>query len=150
MKKKAVGLIVCMTILAMTPTLVLAAAQKVDLVPCPINYPNPDDLPPGGGFVIFNNPAGEDHNLVVTVSLKKVEPKTEYDIYLFVDGAWYDGAKVGTIKTNVMGNANFHMNGLLTEGEHVLALDITKKGSLADVYETPGIHQGQGTLMVFE
>jgi len=139
-----------MAILAMTPALVLAAAQKVDLVPCPINYPNPEALPPGGGFVIFNNPVGEDHNLLVTVSVKKVQPKTEYDIYLFVDDEWYNGAKLGTVKTNVMGNANFHIKGMLPEGEHVLALDITKKGSGADVYETPGIHELQGTLMVFE
>lgn len=150
MKRITVGLVVCMAMLVMTSALVLAAAQKVDLVPCPINYPGPDGLPPGRGFVIFNNPAGEDHNLVVTVSLKGVEPKTEYDIYLFVDGVWYDGAKVGTIKTNTKGNANFHMEGILLEGSHILALDVTKEGSLADVYETPGIHQGQGTLMIFE
>ncbi len=150
MKKLAVGLLACMVVLAVTSTLVLAAAQKVELVACPFNYPDPEALPPGGGFVIFNNSAGENHNLEMTVSLKGLEPKTEYDIYLFVDGAWFDGAKAGTVTTNGKGNVNFHLNALLGAGEHVLALDVTKAESSADVFETPGIHEGQGTLLIFE
>jgi len=150
MKKTAVGLVFFMAMVALTAGAVLAAAQKVDLVPCPINFPSGTEPPPGGGFVIFNNPRGTNHNLEVTVSLKAVEPNTSYDIYVFVDGTWFNGAKVGTIKTNPRGNANFHLDALLNEGDHVLALDVTETGSTNDVYETPGIHQDQGTLMVFE
>jgi hypothetical protein len=122
----------------------------VDLVPCPINYPDPANVPPGGGFVVFNNSSGDCHNLEVTVSLKGVEPKTAYDIYLFVDGSWHNGAKAGTITTNKRGNANFHMNTLVAGGERILAIDITKEGSMADVYETPDIHSGGGTAMTFK
>jgi hypothetical protein len=150
MKKLVVGLLACVAVLAVTSALVLAAAQKVELVACPINYPAPDSLPPGHGFVIFNNPAGENHNLEMTISLKGLEPNTEYDLYLFVDGAWFNGAKAGTVTTNRKGNANFHVNALLDEGEYVLGLDVTKKDSFSDVFETPGIHEGQGTLMIFE
>jgi len=150
MKKTAVGLVFFMAMLAMTSGAVLAAAQKVVLVPCPINYPGPN-FPPGGGFVIFNNPKGADHNLEVTVSLKGVTPSTEYDIYLFIDQGG-TGEKIGTLKTNPKGNANFHINGLLEEGTHVLAIDITLKGSGADVYETSGIHDVpmEGPSMTFK
>jgi len=41
-----------MAILAMTPALVLAAAQKIDLVPHKLPR---SPIPPGGGFVISNN-----------------------------------------------------------------------------------------------
>ena len=150
MKRIGVGLAVGLVILAMTSVIVFAAAQKVNLVPCPVNYPPGSSSPPGGGFVIFNNPKGMNVNLVVTVSLKGVEPKTSYDIYVFVDNAWLNATKAGTIKTNAQGNANFHLNALLTKGEHILALDVTKAGSGSDAYETPGIHQGQGTLMIFK
>lgn len=154
MKRIAIALVTCVVIVSMTAAPVLAAAQKVELEECPLNYPNcevdPATCPPGGGFVIYNNPAGEGHNLELTVSLKGVEPNTAYDIYFFVDGVWYDGAKIATVITNPKGNANFHISGLLSEGQHVLAIDVTKEGSFADVYETPGIHANQGTLMTFE
>lgn len=132
--------------------LAVAKAVKVELVPCPINYPDPENLPPGGGFVIFNDSAGAGHNLELTVSLKGVEPDTAYDIYLFVDGGWYAGEKAGTVTTNKRGNANFHMNALIEEGEHTLAIDVTKEGSGSDVYETPGIHDKPmgGTVMTFK
>jgi hypothetical protein len=138
-----------MAMIAIASMFVWAAAQKVDLIPCPINYPDPANLPPGGGFVIFNNPAAADNNLDVTISLKGVEPQTDYDLYLFVDGAWYNGAKLGTITTNIKGNATFHINGLLSPGLHILAFDVTAAGSGADIYETPGIHQTQGIIMTF-
>jgi hypothetical protein len=148
MKKLAIVLALCLMMFVVTAVPVLAAAQKVDLVLCPINYPTGGDVgalngtapPPGGGFVVFNNSAGTNHNLEVTVSLKGVMPNTAYDIYLFTDNAWYAGAKAGTVTTNGQGNANFHMNGLVDKGTHYLAIDVTYEGSLADVYETTGIH----------
>ena len=147
MKKIMVGVVVGLAILTIMAALGFAAAQKVNLVPCTVTYPAGSTPPPGGGFVIFNNTRGVSVNLVVTVSLKGVEPKTSYDIYLFVDNV---ATKVGTITTNPRGNANFHLNTLLTKGQHILALDVTKAGSGADVYETPGIHAAQGTVMIFK
>jgi hypothetical protein len=145
---RAMKKILLLTIaLVLIPALVFAAAQKVELVACPSNYPSGLS---GGGFVIFNNSAGEKHNLEMVVSLKRVEPKTKYDIYLFVDGVWFKGAKVGSVTTNPAGNVNFQFNALLEEGSHVLALDVTKEGLFDDVFETPGIHVGQGTLLIFE
>ena len=151
MMKKTV-LICVATVVLCVAGIALAKAVKLDLVPCPINYPDPGNLPPGGGFVVLNNSSGDCHNLELTVSLKGVEPNTTYDIYLFVDGSWYAGAKAGTVTTNKRGNANFHMNGLIAEGEHTLAIDITKEGSLADVYETSGIHDIPmgGAVMTFK
>jgi len=160
MKKLIIALALCLAMLGVMAGPVLAAAQKVNLVLCPINYPSGSGITaqnggapppaPGGGFVVFNNSAGSNHNLEVTVSLKDVEPNTSYDIYVFVDGAWYAGAKAGTTTTNPSGNANFHINGLLSTGTHVLAIDVTYEGSFADVYETPGIHEGEGTHMTFK
>jgi hypothetical protein len=149
MKKITTSLLVCLAITAIASVLAFAAAQKVDFVPCPINYPDSITLPLGGGFVIYNNPAGSDHNLDVTVSLKGVERNTAYDLYLFVDDDWYNGAKVGTVTTNRQGNATFHMNGLLSPGIHVLTFDVTLAGTFADIYETPGIHQSEGVSMNF-
>ncbi|MHC4627173.1 MAG: hypothetical protein ACYTDV_09360 [Planctomycetota bacterium] len=145
------SLLICLTAVVLCVAgVALAKAVKVELEPCPINYPDPENLPPGGASVVFNNSAGAGHNLELTVSLKGVEAGTAYDIYLFVDGGWHDGAKAGTVTTNKRGNANFHLNTLLEKGEHTLAIDVTKEGSGADVYETPGIHSGDGTVMTFK
>jgi len=149
MKKLTIAIVLCLVVFAMIAMPALAAAQKVALVACPINYPAGSEQPPGGGFVVFNNSAGP-NNLEVTVSLKGVEPGVTYDVYLFVDGAWYDGALAGTITTNVQGNANFHMNGLLEPGEHTLAIDIVYTDTGADIYETPDIHSGGGAVMTFK
>jgi hypothetical protein len=150
MKKMALMSAICITVVAITTGIVLTAAQKVDLVPCPYNYLGPT-FPPGGAFVIFNNGDEGDYNLEVRVSLKAVEPYTAYDIHLFVDGSYY--GFLGTVSTNKKGNTNLQQNALLSEGGHILAIDITKFESGLDVYETPGIHEpppGQGTYMIFK
>ena len=123
---------------------------KVDLIPCPINYPDPKYPPLGGGFVIFRNSSGTGNNFEMIVSLIGVEPDTPYDIYLFVDGGWYNGTLVGTITTSTDGNADFYMSGPLTPGSHILALDVVYEGFTSDIYETPDIHSGGGTTMIFE
>ena len=138
-----VALLVCLVAVPV----VMAAAQKANLVPCPINYPTTP--PPGGGFVVFNNSAGPD-NLEMTVALKGVKPNTDYDIYIFVDGAWLNGALSGTVTSNEQGNANFHLNTAVTSGTHTLNIDVTLKGSGLDVYELPGIHIGGGVTMTFK
>jgi hypothetical protein len=128
----------------------MAAAQKVDLVACPLNYPGATQ-PPGGAFVVFNNSAGP-NNLEMTVALKGVLPSTEYDIYLGVD-SWGTPGKVGTVLTNPKGNANFHLNTAVgVSAEHTLAVDITLKGSGSDIYETEGIHAGPmgGVVLTFK
>jgi hypothetical protein len=147
MKKLVFIIVTGMVLVGLMAAPVIAAAQKVDLVKCPYNYPG-QTSPPGGAFVIFNNSAGP-NNLELTVALKGVLPNTEYDIYLGVD-TWGTPGKIGTITTNNKGNANFHMNRMVTAGTHTLALDITLKGSGADIYETPGIHNGGGTVLTFK
>ena len=127
--------------------------QEVALVPCPINYPAGSPQPPGGGFVIFNNSNGVDHNLELTASLTKIAPNTEYDLYLYVDNNDSPYEKLGTVLTNKAGNATFHQNLLLPvipQGQtRYLSFNVTKKGSGRDIYETPGIHDAKGTVLYF-
>jgi hypothetical protein len=148
MKRQVVVVATVLALVALIVVPVIAAAQKAGLVPCPINYPGPT-LPPGGGFVVFNNSAGP-NNLEMTLSLKGVSPNADYDIYVFVDGAWLGGDKVGTVTTNKQGNANLHLNAAVSTGSHVLNVDVTSAGSFADVYELPGIHTGDGVTMDFK
>ena len=89
----------------------------------------------GGGFVVFNNSAGP-NNLELTVALKGAPADATYDIYLFVDGAWYNGAPVGTVTTNKQGNANFHINVALTSGTQALAVDVALPVSGSDQFLT--------------
>jgi len=147
--EKVIYIRLVLLMVVVSATMVCGKAQKVDLVPCPMNYPE-TPYPPGGGFVIFNNSSGTDHNLELTVSLKGVEANTEYDIYLFVDGVGTYPVPQGSVTSNKKGNVNFHMNVLLAPGEHTLALDVTLVGSGDDVYETPGIHSGEGTVLEFK
>jgi hypothetical protein len=127
-----------LALVALLAVPVMAAAQKVTLVPCPFNYGSGETPPPGSVFVIFNNSAGA-KNLQITVSLKRALPNTEYDIYLGVDN-WGTPGKIGTVKTNRQGNGNFHLNTKVARGTRVLNVDITLAGSDADIYELPGIH----------
>jgi hypothetical protein len=148
-KKASVAVLLGAASIVVISVFAFAATQRIDLIPCPINYSDLDNPPPGRAFVIYNNPAGSDHNLTVTVSLKGVEPDVAYDLYLFVDGVWYDGKPAGTLTTNRQGNGTFHMNGLLPPGPHVLSFDVTLAGSTSDIYESPGIHEVEGVLMTF-
>ena len=114
---------------------------KVDLIPCPYNYPDPDNPPPGKVFVIFCNSLGTGYNFEMTVSLIGVKSLTEYDLHLSVTdtGGWSPN-KVGTIETDGSGNAIFNMSGSLVPGQYTLGVDITLKGSGSDIYETLGVH----------
>jgi hypothetical protein len=139
MRKTILEVAVVLAVVALIAVPVTAAAQKANLVPCPLNYPDGVTPPPGGGFVIFNNTSGP-NNLVMTLSLKGVQPNTEYDIYLGVD-TWGTPGKVGTVKTNRQGNASFHLNTAVSRpGAHTLNVDVTLKDSGSDIYELPGIH----------
>ena len=113
---------------------------KVDLIACPYNYPGPD-YPPGEVFVIFCNSSGIGYNFEMKVFLIGVEPLTEYDIYLSVtEGGGWSANKVGTFKSDESGNYIFYTSDLLGPGLRTLGVDITKKGSGADIYETLGVH----------
>ena len=116
MKKLIIASALCLLMVAIIAVPALAAAQKVDLAPAYASLP-------GGGFVVFNNSAGP-NNLEVTVALKGVPAGATYDIFLFVDGAWYNGAPIGTVTTNKQGNANFHANLVLDPGTYELAIDV--------------------------
>jgi hypothetical protein len=136
MKRLAVVLGTCLLMVTVLATPVLGAAQKVALVPCASELasgcaPNSEPLG-GGGFVVFNNSAGE-NNLVLTVALKKVTPETAYDIYLFVDQT-ATGTKLGTVMTNEVGNATFHMNTKVALGTHALGIDVVYENTGSDLY----------------
>ncbi len=150
MKRTVIEIALVLTIAVAVAVPVMAAAQKVSLVACPINYPDGVTPPPGGGFVIFNNTSGR-NNLVMTLALKGVEPDTAYDIYLGVD-TWGTPGKVGTVTTDAEGNANFHLNTSVAPGTHTLNVDVTLSGSGSDIYELPGIHDSPmgGVTMTFK
>jgi hypothetical protein len=99
----------------------------------------------GGGTVIFNNSSGP-NNLEVTVQLKAAPAATTYAVYLFVDGAWYGGAPVGTMATNGAGNATFHINVHVSTGAHALAVDVAVPVTGADQYLT----SPWGTVVMFK
>ena len=144
MRRLASALVLGMLVGGLVATPVLAKADKVDLVPI--------TGVPGGGAVIFNNSSGPD-NLQVTVQLKKVTPDFTFDVYLFIDGVWYGGAPVGTITTNGVGNATFHMNAQVAAGGHHVAVDVALPGSGADQYLAPAFTPPQATwgiLMTFK
>ena len=129
MKKTIITVALVLALVAAIAVPVMAAAQKVALTPIPGLS--------GGGFVIFNNSAGP-NNLEVTVALKGAPANATYDIYLFVDGSWYNGAPVGTVTTNKQGNANFHINVAVDPGEtHDLDVDVALPVTGADQFLTP-------------
>ena len=144
MKRLASALVLSLLLVGLTAGPALAKAEKTDLVTYgPVVYG------PVVGSVIFNNPSGPD-NLGLTVQLKKVTPDTAYDIYLFVDG-WASGTGIvlGTVTTNVVGNATFHANTIVTPGLHTVAIDVTLAGSGSDLYVTPGLY-GQDLSLTFK
>ena len=118
-------------------TYISYVVRTADLIPCPLNYPGPI-YPPGGGYVIFQDLGGT-NNLGVTVVLEDVLPSTEYDIYLGVD-TWGIPGKIGTIMTDAGGDYTFSASVPVSSGTHTLNIDIVLKGTGADIYELPDIH----------
>ena len=143
MKRLAVALGASLLLVTALAAPALGAAQKVPLVPCTdelaVGCASNSEPLGGGGFVVFNDSAGPD-NLHVTVALKKVLPDTDYDIYLYVDDI-DAGVKVGTVTTNAVGNATFHLNTVAPLGTHGLAVDVVYEGFGADVYISDGARQ---------
>ncbi len=118
-------------------TYTVQESVKIDLIPCPINYPHGRD---GTGYVIFSKSVGP-NNLDMTVHLEGAPASpTTYDVYLFLDGRWYGGGPVGQMTVDGEGNGQFDIAVSVAPGGHWLAVDLTAPGSLADIYETPGIH----------
>ncbi len=134
MKKILIAIVLCLSLVALMVSPVMAAANKLDLIA--------KDGLTGGGFVIVNNSAGP-NNLEVTVSLKGAEAGT-YSVFLFVDGVWYSGAPVGDITPNAQGNANFHINVAVTPCmSHNVAVDVaTPLPAGADQYWAPAANVG--------
>ena len=119
MKKNEKTVVLGLVVLLVMTSAVAAygAAQKSRLVPIPAGVT-------GGGVVVFNNWDGS-HDLEVTVLLKDAAANTRYDIYLFVDGGWFNGTPVAIIETNKAGNADFHLDATLLSGMHWLVIDVT-------------------------
>jgi hypothetical protein len=151
MKRLAIALGTGLLMVTVLVAPALGAAQKVEMVPCPTELSSGchDAAGPGGGFVVFNNSGGP-NNLHVTVALKGVTPETAYDIWLFVDQT-ATGAKLGTVTTNEVGNATFHVNTAVVRGEHDLGIDVTRAGSGFDLYLSSGFyHAGMSATLTFK
>jgi hypothetical protein len=122
----------------------VSSHQKTDLVP----YANQKG--PAVGSVIFNSSSSNSNNLELTVQLKKVAPRTSYDVWLFLDSyASGRGHVVGSLMTNGVGNATLHVNTHVSPGIHTVAIDVTLHGSSSDVFVTPGLY-GQNLYMFFK
>jgi hypothetical protein len=101
------------------------------------------------GAVIFESERGHQKNLQMTVQLKHVARFRTYDVYLFLDSsASGAGVRVGTVRTNGRGNATFHKQVRVAPGVHSVSVDVTRHGSGADVFVTPGLY-AQNLFMVF-
>lgn len=135
MKKAIVVVTAVVLILILASTPALAKAEKVELKPDPRN-PDYSNLA-GEGFVVFNNSSGE-HNLEITVSLKKADTDilgTELDVYLYVKPG--PSIKLGTMTLNKKGSGNFHANCSVASGPQELAIVLTKPPSMNNVYRAP-------------
>jgi len=136
MKKVFISLVVCLAMLALIAVPALAKAQKVDL--------DKAVGAPGGGFVVFNGPAGN-NQFEMELALKGVEPNTAYDVYLDIPPLGVIGWLVDTITTSAAGNANFHHNcpnsdtgGPLPPGPYDFGVRVRMAGSLVDLYFMTG------------
>ena len=117
--------------------------QKTDLVP----YVNQKG--PAVGSVILNGSSSKPNNLELTVQLKKVAPRTHYDVWLFVDTYASGQARVvGSLTTNGVGNGTLHVNTHVSPGIHRVAIDVTLHGSSNHVFVTPGLY-AQNLFMFF-
>jgi hypothetical protein len=97
-----IALALAAAMLALVAVPALAQAQKVDLVKA-------DPSLPGGGYVVFNGPAGN-NQFECELALKGVETNTAYDVYLDIPPLGVFGWCIGTIVTSAAGNANLHHN----------------------------------------
>lgn len=120
------------------------AHQKTDLVP------HANQKGPAVGSVIFNSSAASPNNLELTVQLRKVAPRTNYDVWLFLDTyASGRGHVVGSVVTNKVGNGTLHVNMHVSPGIHTVAIDVTLHGSGNDVFVTPCLY-GQNLYMLLK
>lgn len=110
----------------------LAKTQKVDL--------DKAVGAPGGGFVVFNGPAGN-NQFECELALKGVKSNTAYDVYLDIPPLGVFGWCIGTITTNAAGNANLHHNcpnsdtgGPLPPGPYDFGIRVRQHGGADDLY----------------
>ena len=128
-----IALALAVATLALIAVPALAQAQKVDLVKA-------DPSLPGGGYVVFNGPAGN-NQFECELSLKGVEPKTAYDVYLDISTLGVYGWLIGTITTSAAGNANLHHNCPISDtviplppGPYDFAVHVSLAGSMDYLY----------------
>jgi hypothetical protein len=129
MKKLAIALIFGLVVSVIVAAPALAAAQKVPL--------NPIGTGPGNGFVVFNDTKGP-QNVQIQMSLKQALPKTAYDVVVYL-GAADPGSVVGTVTTNVQGNANFSYKGSVALGPQQVALEL-QRGAVPQFGTGPVTH----------
>jgi hypothetical protein len=100
MKKKiAIALALCLVIVSIMAAPVFAKAQKVDLVSVSGD--------PGRGFAVFIPYTG---GSALELSLKGAMPNAEYNVFMEMSLLPGVPIPIGTMTTNVKGNANFHAN----------------------------------------
>jgi len=132
-----IALTLAAAMLALIAVPALAKAQKVDL-------DKADPSLPGGGFVVFNGPAGN-NQFEMELALKGVEPNTAYDVYLDIPPLGVFGWLIATITTSAAGNANLHHNcpnsdtgGPLPPGPYDFGVRVRLAGSSGDLYFMTG------------
>ena len=123
--KKALVLALVVLLVIGSAAAAYAKSQKVTLIDAANDR--------SAGFVIFNNPdpADEDYNLTMLVSLKQGEPNVTYDVLVRIEepgvnvSLWYDA---GDLTTNRRGHGNleFH-NSFLSPGLYTVQAFVTSK-----------------------
>jgi hypothetical protein len=98
------GLVLLMVVVFGTAALAKADVQK--LVPFPLVGPM---YPDASGQAIVNDSMG-DVVLEITVSVKGLEPETEYEVKSCTSQTEADWTSIDFFTTNINGNGHFHIN----------------------------------------
>ena len=121
MKKYVVLIVTVLLVSFAISGIVLAKADLRELVP--YNWFGDEPAyPDASGKAIVNEPKG-DVVLQITVSVKGLEPNTEYWVKSCTDlDPTYDWTEIGPFTTNSKGNGHFHIN--YREGETLPPLNL--------------------------
>ena len=104
--KKALVLALVVLLVIGSAAAAYAKSQKVALIDAAKDR--------SAGFVIFNNPdpADEDYNLTMLVSLKQGEPNVKYVVFLHFQRQIPGFMCVGDLRTNRRGRGNLEYHGV--------------------------------------